>query len=275
MSSIDTFRRIRALVFCGGMVIGCLSAAVQAAPATSILDTDAVGATVDGVISDNEYGEFNRYQFRGAGSGFGGTLGNGALYFQSTSSSLFVGFKPGAAVNDNVVIHLDTRAGGFTDAQMNDTADGGRNLSSNLTRDVNDVFPAEALPDYSLVIGGFGIVLFELNAGDSPNHLNFVQFSDAFQGNDANLAREIEIPLSSLGNPSTINFFASYGSDTNFLSDETVPAEPYNGQGNPGFGGAGDVSHENYDQFIVVAPEPGALGLIATASFGFLRRRRR
>ena len=162
---------------------------------TTHTDTDASGATVDGTISANEYGPGNSYSYTGAGGGFGGTLGGGALYFQSDASNLYVGFQPGNNLNDNVVIHLDTRAGGFTDADMNDTADPGRNLISNLTRDVDDPYPVGILPDYGLVIGGFGIVLFELNAGNTPGHLNFLQFDGTFTGNNPALARDRDPPV--------------------------------------------------------------------------------
>ena len=66
--------------------------------------------TPDGVISANEYGPGNSYSYTGSGGGFGGTLGSGTLYFQSDATNLYIGFQPGNQLNDNVVIHLDTRA---------------------------------------------------------------------------------------------------------------------------------------------------------------------
>jgi hypothetical protein len=242
---------------------------------TTHTDTDLAGAVPDGVISPNEYGPGNSYGYVGGGTGFGGTLGAGTLYFQSDLSNLYIGFKPGNSLNDNVVIHLDTRSGGFTDAQMNDTADPGRNLLSNLTRDVDDPFAAGILPDYGLVIGQFGIVLFELNAGNTPGHLNFVQFDGTFTGNNAALAREIAIPRANLGNPAgVINFFASYGSDTNFMSNESIPSEVFNAGGNPGFDNGGiPVVREFHDQFIMI-PEPSSLALLTMGALLVLRRRR-
>ena len=68
---------------------------------------------------------------------------------------------------------------------MNDTADPGRNLLTNLTRDVDDPFPVGILPDYGIVIGNFGIVSFELTAGS----LNFIDFNGTFTGNNPSLAR--------------------------------------------------------------------------------------
>jgi hypothetical protein len=242
---------------------------------TSHTDGDAVGAVPDGVISPNEYGPGNSYSYTGGGGGFGGTLGSGTVYFQSDATNLYFGFQPGNNVQDNVVVHLDTRAGGFTDADMNDTADPGRNLLSNLTRDVDDPFPTGFVPDYGLVVGGFGMVLFELNAGNTPGHLIFKQFDGTFTGNNPALAREIAIPKANLGNPAgAINFLASYGSDTNFMSNESIPAEVFNAGGNPGFDNGGSpVLRENYDQFNMI-PEPSSLTLLAIGALGFLLRRR-
>jgi len=243
---------------------------------TSHTDTDATGAVADGVISPNEYGPGNSYSYTGGGGGFGGTLGGGTLYFQSDATNLYFGFQPGNSLNDNVVVHLDTRSGGFTDADMNDTGDPGRNLLSNLTRDVDDPFPAGFLPDFGVAAGSFGIVLFELNAGNAPNHLQFVDYvGGIFTGNSAAVARELVISRASLGNPAgAINFLASYGSDTNFMSNESLPAEAFNAGGNPGFDNGGSpVLRENYDQFNMI-PEPSSFTLLAIGALGFLQRRR-
>ncbi|MFN8730155.1 MAG: hypothetical protein ACK5Z4_09895, partial [Planctomyces sp.] len=78
----------------------------------------------------------------GAGSGFGGTLGSGSISMDVVGSNLVISFAAGGSLNDLVAIFLDTRSGGFTDADMNDNADGGRRAISNLTRDINDNGPA-------------------------------------------------------------------------------------------------------------------------------------
>lgn len=241
------------------------------------VDVDANGATVDGVLSADEYGTGNSYSYTGGGSGFGGTLGGGTLYFQSDATNLYIGFQPGANLNDYVALYLDTRTGGFVDADMNDTGDPGRNVISNLGSFGDETFPI--LPDFGIVIGDFGIVTFELNAGNTPNHLNFVDFSNTFTGANTNF-REYSIALSSLGGVtggSNIDFFAAYSSNTNFLSNESIPGSAgLNGGANPGNSATG--TYENFDRFTVVVPEPSTFALLAgPALLGvwFFARRRR
>ena len=222
----------------------------------------------DGVISPGEYSA----SYTGGGGGFGGTVGAGTLYMDSDTNNVYLGFTPGNNLNDNVVIHLDTKPGGFTDATMNDTADPSRNLLTNLTRDVDDPFPAGVLPDYGVTIGGFGEVSFELTGGS----LNFLAFQGDQTGNSPALAREFAIPKASIGNPSAIDFFVSYGSDTNFMSNESIPVDAFNASGNPGFDNNGTllpVVHANNDRFLL--PEPGSLGLLGIAATRLLGRRRR
>lgn len=247
----------------------------RAGQTSSITDTGVGGATVDGTLSPNEYGPGNTYKFTGGGSGFGGTLGgaNAALYMKRDASNLYIGFQPGANLNDIVVLHLDTKAGGFTDAQMNDTGDGSRRAASNISGTANDVFPTGILPDYAVTITQFGVFSFEL----TPGPLNFiVGNTQPFDtGNDAAKFREFSIPLSQIGNPAgAINFFASYVNDAgDFTSNESIPAEAFNGSGNPGNGTA-DIIHANYDTLTVV-PEPASLGLLGVglAALAFRRRR--
>lgn len=249
-------------------VLGCIFSlsnnVAQAVLVTSHTDATAIGApTKDGILAPNEYGPGNSYAYAGGGGGFGGTVGAGALYMNSDAANLFIGFQAGNSVNDNVVIHLDTRTGGFTDAQMNDTADDSRELLTKLTRDVDDTFPV--LPDFGIVIGTFGIVSFELTTGS----LNFINFDNTFTGNAANF-REYTIPRTRLGNPTVVNFFVSYGSNDNFMSNESMPTEGFNASGNPGYG-SGVVAHDNYHQFVVAAvPEAGSWALTGAVTAGAL-----
>ena len=137
-------------------------------------------------------------------------------------------------------------------------ADGGRTAISELTLTKNDVFPAHILPDYGLAIGNFGSVLFELNAGNTPGHLNFLIF---------NPAPNISIPLASIGNPASVDFFAGYTSGGGYNSNESLPySAPLQASGNPGFGDGqfGGLftggTYENFNRFVTTAvPEASTI----------------
>ncbi len=193
----------------------------------------------------------------GGGGGFGGTLGNASISMDVVGANLVVALTPGNALNDIVSIFLDTKTGGFVDADMRDHGDGGRTAISELTLTQNDTYPTGLLPDFGLVVGNFGSVLVELNAGTTDGHLNFAAI---------NMAPTITIPLSLLGNPTQIDFFAGYGSGGGYNSNESLPASTINLSGNPGFGdgqfgglNSGGV-YDNFNRFVItVVPEAGAV----------------
>jgi hypothetical protein len=254
-----------------GIVFGAGSVAAARSIPGCVQDHTPGGAVVDGVLGPNEYGPGNTYQFLGGGTGFGGTLGNGALYMESDSSRIYFGFQPGNNLNDLVTILLDTRPGGFTDAQMDDNGDGGRRASSNLSINADDQFGPGFLPDFSVVIGSFGIVSFELTGAPAP--LNFLDFSGMFTGN-APTFREYSLPLSALGiSPGgEVDFFAAYIADSGYGSNESLPPGPINLFDNPGFGSV-SAGYVNFDCFETI-PAPGAAGLLGLAALAGLRRRR-
>lgn len=228
----------------------------------------------DGVISANEYGAGNSQSYLGAGTGFGGTLGAGSLYVDFSSSSLNIGAQLGNNLNDNIVILIDSRSGGFTDAMMNDTGDPGRNLSTNLTRDVDDQFFSTFLPDYSIVIGSFGIVSFELTSGS----LNFIDYDGTFTGNAAGVAREYSLNRGALSlgaAGSAFDFIVGYGSDSNYMSNEGIPGQAFAAGGNLGFDNGGNtVLWEHYDRFQAV-PEPATMVALGAGLAALLRKRAR
>lgn len=201
----------------------------------------------------------------GGGTGFGGTLGAGSFTFDANGANLDITFTVSGSYGSNIVaLYLDTRAGGFSDATMNDTADAGRNVITNLGSSGDETFPTGmtgGLPDFGIAIGSFGTVLFELTGGS----LNFI----AFNGTPG----VISVPLASLGDPTTIDWFAALSSDTNFLSNESLPQDPaLNGAGNPGFGATGTYSE--FNRFVTV-PEPAAALLGSVGLLAILRRRRK
>lgn len=251
--------------------LGLLAGAALAAPAFAGLvdtrtDTNSDGATVDQSISAGEYGAGNAYSYGGAGSGFGGTVGNGVLYMESDATNLYIGFQAAGGLDNLVTVMLDTKAGGFTDAGMNDNSDGGRRASSQQSINADDAYAPGFLPDYSLIIGNFGTVLFELTA--DPNPLNFL----AFDGTTSAPVREYAIPLASLGltPASHVDFFVAYISDSGYGSNESIPAYgPLNSGPNPGFDPV-SAGYGNFDRFNL--PEPTTALLLGLAAFALRRR---
>jgi len=255
-------------IFCA--VIAGAAVSANAGLAQYQYDNTLGGSTVDGVLSANEYGPGNSYKYTGGGTGFGGTVGNGALYLNSDATNLYVGFQPGADLNDLVTILLDTRAGGFTDAQMNDTADGGRRASSNLAGIADDLFDPNFLPDFSIVIGSFGIVSFELTSGS----LNFLNYSGTFTGNSASQFREYAIPLATIGSGGlkNIDFIVGYVADSGYGSNESMPGGPLNAGSNVGDGTV-SAGYPDFNRFLTI-PTPGALALAGMGLLAGARRRR-
>jgi hypothetical protein len=150
---------------------------------------------------------------------------------------------------------------------MNDTADGSRRVLSNVAANANDVFPSRLLPDFGVAFGGFGTVLFELNAGNTPGHLNFLQFTGT--------VGSITIPLATLSSPTVVDFFAVYTSDSGFNSNESLPASAgLNGGGNPGFDTGS--TYENFNRFFTSAiPEASTFAVwgLGLMTVGLVRRR--
>jgi hypothetical protein len=257
-----------ALVLAGSAGLLAVGGSVQAALVSSQFDANPAVANVvdDGIIGPGEYAAVYA---NGGGAGFGGTLGNGAIYMDADATNLYIGFDPGGDLNDIVALELSTAPGGFSDAAMNDQADGGRRAVSNLAGSADDSFPV--LPEFGVAIANFGTVVFQLNAGNTPGHLGFISFEGDQTGNSDTLIREFEIPLAVLGNPTAIDFFAGYVADGGFGSNESLPSsQALNSGGNIGDGNV-SPGYANHNQFVI--PEPASLGALVLGGLALLRRR--
>src|SRR2546428_5373071 len=101
-------------------------------------------------------------------TGFGGPVGTGNLAVTDTATSLTVTMNRGAgAMNDVLVVYLDTQPGGFNDTStFSDNGDGGREAISganngNPSRTLV-TFPAGFGADYAMAIENGFIGVFQL-----------------------------------------------------------------------------------------------------------------
>jgi hypothetical protein len=236
-------------------ILPCFFQSASAALVTTHIDSSHVdGATVDGTIVS---GEYVSYSYTGGGTGFGGPLGNGTLYFESDATRLYVGASIVGGLGSNMIaIFLNTQAGGFAnDSSLSDLADGGRRVASKLTSNSQDNFSTMA--DYVLEFGNGFTNVFRLKTGS----LDFIAPTSAGSGGNSGAgSREASIPLSTLGiTPGgNVDFFAVLISDTGFSSNEGIP-NPNIGT-NPGFGSPSmSVNWPDYHRFTTAAiPEPSA-----------------
>jgi hypothetical protein len=244
-------------------ILACMVLEAPAALVTTHVDANFNdGATVDGDISG---GEYVSYSYTGGGDGFGGPLGNGTLYFESDSTSLYIGASIAGGLSSNIVaVFLDTQAGGFADdSAMGDFADGGRHVASNLTKDAQDNFPVAA--DYVLQFGNGFTNVFRLKT----ESLDFIAPTSAGTGGNSGAgSREASIPLSTLGIApgGNVDFFAVLISDTGFSSSEGIPNPNFGAS--PGFGSSSTpVNWPDYHRFTTAAvPEASAVLAIPIAA---------
>lgn len=239
----------------------------------SICAVLALAGAANAALSLSQAGPGPKTYSNGGGGGFGGTLGGGSVTMEVVGSDLKISFTPGNSVNDYVVLYMDTRAGGFDDAAMNDNADPGRRTTSNLSANVNDAFPADlpSLPDFSAVFwtngGGNQSVGFELASGGDGSLIYAGNYNNTGGG-----THTIFFSLAQLGNPGYVNWFAAYCSETNYNSNESMPASGgLNSAGNPGFDGP-SAGYENWNQYVI--PSPGAMALLGLGGLAAGRRRR-
>lgn len=208
---------IKHFVFAG--LAWSLAGGTPAAP-TSIADATSCGAVADGAIGAAEYAG----QSAGIGSGFGNVIGEGtALHVDAdVNGRLGFGFQLGAGTwSDDIVIYLDSEAGGFADtAGFTDTADGLRKAISGAdgaNRSTLTFAPGFAA-DYALALNSGFAGLWKLVAGGSHVYLG-----TAFLAN-AGATPEVGIDLDDIGlaadGGGTLRYVATLISETAYRSDE-------------------------------------------------------
>ncbi len=254
------------------LVLPLLASAAVAASLTS---------SVQGAVS---------YPGNGA-TGFGGAVGNGSVLISDTATSMTVTFNRGTGNIDNdLVLYLDTQAGGFSDTStFSDAADGGRTAisgfnSGNPSRSLLTFAPGFGA-DYAISIENSFIGVFGLNSGGN-NSLSFL-FGTAQSGVDSdasysitlNAAQMLQIGLVA-GSGQTFSFDGSFDSDSAYRANETIGPSitvPDSGAApNAGFNGSQTFQLQLPYQ-LVGSPEPSTLALLGVLGAGglFAARRRK
>jgi hypothetical protein len=220
------------------------------------------------------------YNGNGA-TGFGGPVGNGNLQISDSISGLNITFNPGAPLNDDLVLYLDTQPGGFADTSLfGDTADGGRTAisgfnSGNPSRTLATFAPG-FFADYAISVengfmgvfglapGGNGSLTYLFGAGQSGNPAG--PFSISITPPEMS-----QIGLTA-GSGQTFEFVGSLISTSAYRANETIGPSVTGGSPNAGFGGPQQfLGSDSY----TLVPEPGTMTLIGTGLAGLLSLRRR
>ena len=214
-----------------------------------------------------------------AATGFGGALGNGTLTFTQSGTTINGTFAAGAAVNDGLVIYIDSTAGGASvissGAGFTDSADSNRGAIT--TRGLNTLnlpiaadFAISLLP----VQGPFGGLWSLSNGANLP----FVTSVNLLPLN-ATGPYTFSFSLANIGLTAgqSFNFVATYLNGSNgFLSNETLSGTTGLGATNPGTPSTVTLSGSQVFSTTAV-PEPATVLLVGPALLSgmfFIRRRR-
>jgi hypothetical protein len=221
------------------------------------------------------------YSGNGA-TGFGGPLGNGNLSITDSGGNVtFTLNNSGGFSGNDVVVYIDSVAGGFTDTSLfNDNNDGGRTAisadnSGNPSRVLISFAPGMAA-DYALEFENDTFDgLFALAAGGN-NSLSFVT------GNGPSTLGGpyvVTFPLADIGVTPGGSFsfdadlisVSGYGSNETIGTSVTVP----DGTNPPNAAFNGSITFATADTYTTAVPEPASLGLIGGLSALMLVRRRK
>lgn len=191
-----------------------------------------------------------------AATGFGGPVGQGSLTLSDDGTTLTGTFTKGAAaLNDNLVLYIDSQPGGFTSTSgFADDADALRRSISGINTGGADrstlTFPGGFTADYAIALGpssvSFGGVWSLANGG--ANSLGYIASVNVTPVGTATAATyTFSLPVSQLGltpnSGATIRILGTYVSSTGFRSNEALPGNVGGTQGWNAFTSSGDVSY--------------------------------
>jgi hypothetical protein len=224
-------------------------------------------------------------------TGFGGPVGNGSVSISDTANSMTITFNVGTGTMDNdLVLYLNTQAGGFSDtSSFHDAADGGRTAisgynSGNPSQTV-ETFASGFGADFAISIENSFIGVFGLAAGGNGS-LNYL-FGQSQSGINTdpsysitlNAAQMSQIGLTA-GSGQSFSFDGTLISLSAYRANETIGAShtiPDTGAApNGGFNGSQVFTAvDNYT--LTTVPEPATASLLvmsASAMLLSLRRRK-
>ena len=217
------------------------------------------------------------------GTGFGGGLGNSALTVTDGGSTVNFELATSGFTGNDVVIYLDTIAGGFADTStFTDNGDGGREAiagfnATNPSR-TTATFASGFGADYALSIepGNFaGLFNLTPTAGGSFNFVNSANLG----GTSTDVT--FSINKADVGLPTTGTYAFSFEgtliSTTAYRSNETLGASVVtnpDASGNAEF--SNPITFTTADTFSTApVPEPASISLlVGAAAFGLRRKRR-
>jgi hypothetical protein len=212
-------------------------------------------------------------------TGFGGPVGPGNVDISDDGTNITLTLNRGpGSLNDDLVIYIDSVAGGFPDTStFFDNGDGGRTAISgfnggNPSRTLV-TFPSGFEADYALSIENSFIGLFGLASGGN-NSLNYIT-GQGQSGNNNAPTFTITFPITALGITAgqSFNFVGTLDASSAYRSNEAIGPSNAPG-GNLGF--TGELDFSGWDTYTTTpVPEPASLAMLGGLATLLTFRRRK
>jgi hypothetical protein len=222
---------------------------------------------------------------------FNGAVGSGSLTLTDDGTTIFGTFTRGtessttASFNNNLVIYLDTVAGGFADTSgFKDTADGSRKAISgynSATQNSVMTFAPGFLPDYGISLrsvsgDSFGGLWQLANGG--ANSLGFkqnVSLSPLNNSSAASYTFSFSLANAGLLPGQSFSLFATFVSNTGNRSAECIAGDDIANTAPTTLKGFVPFTQTAFSSYTTTVPEPSVAALLGIASAAALTTRRR